>query len=389
VQEEGGEEEGEDGGEDGGEEGGGGDEGDGEEAGAEGDDREGVVSAAVDRLRLGPDGEGDDVAVRDAVRGELAREEQERLRAEIEERIRERGGDAPAPERELEAAREVWSRTELLTSSLAGELAEQLRVLLEPTLASRLAGDYRTGKRLNMKRVIPYIASSFRKDRIWMRRTRPDKRRYQVVVAIDNSRSMQENGCGKFAVEALGLIARALSRLEVGEVGVVSFGGAGTARALHELGAPFTDEAGAAVVSQLGFDQDNTIADRPMTELMTFLDVTLEQAAVRAASTESTLKQLVLILADGRFHEKESLRRVVRETEERRGAMTAFIALDGVGKGQSLLDLKTVAFRNGQPVFSKYLDSFPFPFYILLREIAQLPHTLSDLLRQWFALHAH
>ena len=28
--------------------------------------------------------------------------------------------------------------------------------------------------------VIAYIASNFRKDKIWMRRTRPDKRRYQV-----------------------------------------------------------------------------------------------------------------------------------------------------------------------------------------------------------------
>ncbi len=54
------------------------------------------------------------------------------------------------------------------------------RLILEPTLASRLAGDYRTGKRLNMRRVIAFVASQFRKDKIWMRRTRPDKRKYQV-----------------------------------------------------------------------------------------------------------------------------------------------------------------------------------------------------------------
>ena len=61
-----------------------------------------------------------------------------------------------------------------------GELTEQLRLILEPTQASRMAGDYRTGKRINMKKVIGYIASHFRKDKIWMRRTQPDKRRYQV-----------------------------------------------------------------------------------------------------------------------------------------------------------------------------------------------------------------
>jgi len=31
-----------------------------------------------------------------------------------------------------------------------------------------------------MRRVIAFVASQFRKDKIWMRRTRPDKRKYQV-----------------------------------------------------------------------------------------------------------------------------------------------------------------------------------------------------------------
>lgn len=39
----------------------------------------------------------------------------------------------------------AWARTEALTEGLAGELAEQLRLILEPTVASRLAGDYRSG----------------------------------------------------------------------------------------------------------------------------------------------------------------------------------------------------------------------------------------------------
>ena len=78
----------------------------------------------------------------------------------------------------------VWARTEALTAGLAADLAEQLRLILEPTMASRLAGEYRTGKRLNMRRVIAFVASHFRKDRIWMRRTRPDKRKYQVQICL-------------------------------------------------------------------------------------------------------------------------------------------------------------------------------------------------------------
>lgn len=56
-----------------------------------------------------------------------------------------------------------------------------------------LRGDYRTGKRLNMRKVIPYIASQFRKDKIWLRRTKPSKREYQICLAVDDSSSMVDN----------------------------------------------------------------------------------------------------------------------------------------------------------------------------------------------------
>lgn len=63
-------------------------------------------------------------------------------------------------------------------------LCEQLRLVLEPTLATRLQGDYRTGKRINMRRVVGYVASGFRKDKIWLRRTKPAKRDYQVIMMM-------------------------------------------------------------------------------------------------------------------------------------------------------------------------------------------------------------
>ena len=278
----------------------------------------------------------------------LAEEEVEAIRQQLDARLKAatEGAGAVLPAETEAHGRQVWQRCEALTAGLVGELAEQLRLILEPTLASRLAGDYRTGKRINMKKVggllpaclpalkrpcrtgshpgmptmednapwcprcapvtrlmhsahrlyahrhrpspvgawsnlraigcciaggsytgenccsfplprpclalqvIGYIASSFRKDKIWLRRTRPDKRRYQVVVAVDNSRSMAESGCGAFALEALTLICRAMSRLEVGELGVVSFGGGGSALPLHALERPFTDADGVRIMSQ-------------------------------------------------------------------------------------------------------------------------------------------
>ena len=122
--------------------------------------------------------------------------------------------------------------------------------------------------------------------------------------------------------------------------------------------------------------------------------------------------------------------------------LIAFIILDN--PAASLLDMRTVSFVDGKPVFAQvrcgtalrkrcktccrctslaavsdvhtthhtvpaaaadacihpapdcgmfcaslqYLDTFPFPFYVVLRDIAALPATLADLLRQWFQLHA-
>lgn len=41
----------------------------------------------------------------------------------------------------------------------------------------------------------------------------------------------------------------------------------------------------------------------------------------------------------------------------------------------------------GQPlVIQSYMEHFPFPFYMILRDIKALPDILSDALRQWFEL---
>ncbi|CAM6097712.1 unnamed protein product [Calypogeia fissa] len=305
-------------------------------------------------------------------------EEISRVRKELETGLKETAGN-------LEAARLIWQKYEHLTARLSQELSEQLRMILEPTLAARLQGDYRTGKRINMKKIIPYIASSFRKDKIWLRRTKANKRQYQVVLAIDDSRSMSESHCGHLAVEALITICRAMSQLEIGQMAVASFGQKGNVHLLHDFDQPFSSEAGINMVSRFSFSQDNTIADQPMVDLLQFLTRMLDMAANHAAvpSGNVNLQQLVLIIADGRFHEKESLRRCIREATSRR-QLLALIVLDN--PQQSILDMQSVSFANRAPSFSKYLDSFPFPYYIVLRDIEALPRTLADLMRQWFEL---
>lgn len=109
------------------------------------------------------------------------RDELHALAEDLQRRRRDRDGDDDTGEG-LEESRELWGRLRSVTGALSQRLCEQLRLVLEPMVATKLQGDYRSGKRINMRRVIPYIASGFRKDKIWLRRTKPAKRDYQVCV---------------------------------------------------------------------------------------------------------------------------------------------------------------------------------------------------------------
>lgn len=153
----------------------------------------------------------------------------------------------------------------------------------------------------------------------------------------------------------------------MGEVGIVGFGGSAGPVFLHPLERPFTDADGANVFSQvrcgrflnlravrllgclcplactivgsehncplvpvqLQFNEDNTIVDRPVVDVLSALDQALSDARARLMSgTHTSLRQLVLIIADGRFHEKESLRRMVRDVTTRSAVLYAFIVVD-------------------------------------------------------------
>ena len=60
-----------------------------------------------------------------------------------------------------------------------------------------------------MKKIIPFIASNYRNDKIWLRRTQPSKRDYRVLVGIDDSQSMGEQKLGFFTLEAVTVLTEA------------------------------------------------------------------------------------------------------------------------------------------------------------------------------------
>merc|ERR1719150_879158 len=183
-------------------------------------------------------------------------------------------------------------------AQLSHQLCEQLRLILEPTKAAKLQGDFRTGKRLNMRKIIPYIASQFKKDKIWLRRVKPNKREFQIAVALDDSSSMADNKSRTLALQALATISSALSLLEAGQLGVIRFGA--KAEIVHGLDQQWGAQAGRRVEGQFGFEQKETSVVSSLNLTTALFNNRRSQAAKGLA-----VSQLLVVVSDGRgiFHE--------------------------------------------------------------------------------------
>ncbi|KAG0307077.1 AAA ATPase midasin [Dissophora globulifera] len=351
-----------------------------------------LFSQRMDKLKKGqenPDEDEDDVQKRredeanSHAHEPLKPEEMEELRQQLEVSL----GNWRTQGRDLKEAQSLWQKYDNLTQDLALGLCEQLRLILEPTQATKLRGDYRTGKRLNMKKIIPYIASQFKKDKIWLRRTKPSKRQYQVMISIDDSTSMAESRSVQLAYESLALISKALSQLEVGEIGIMSFGE--RVDLLHPFNEPFTGEAGAKVLQRFGFDQHKT----KVKEMMEASIALLQHAKMNQSGAGRTqeLWQLQIIISDGICESHETLKALVRQAAEQQ-IMLIFIILDNKAEDESIMKMTTAKFTsvNGVPRVSvnPYLETFPFDYYVVLRNINSLPETLADALRQYFSFVA-
>ena len=282
-----------------------------------------------------------------------------------------------------------WSALETHNDAYIGELCLRLQSVLEPTQRSRLAGDYRTGKRLHMRRVIEYFASDFRKDRIWLRRVRPDRRAYDVLIAVDDSASMADAGVGAPSLQALVLLASALRRLEVGRLGVIRFGADATVVHPLHAGIPGAGALADELLHSFRFAQ-------PMTDMSRMLQCALAafDASRQAAASDAQLWQLLFVVSDGRLSDREAVRRLVRDAATRR-QLVAFVLIDRVrartgesaAQGrQSIVEMQQVELGvDGTVRMRRYLEDFPFPYYVIVNEVGALPAVLGDALQQWMA----
>jgi len=129
---------------------------------------------------------------------------------------------------------------------------------LEPNKLTKLKGNYKTGKRLNLKKIISFIASNYRNDKIWLRRTMPFERNYYVMIAIDDSLSMKEHNLGFFALESLVIVTTALNKAGLGKLCVCGI--KKDMDVYHKFDEMFTKEKGAYILSKFKFDFSSSMS---------------------------------------------------------------------------------------------------------------------------------
>lgn len=115
-----------------------------------------------------------------------------------------------------------------------------------------------------------------------------------------------------------------------------------------------------------------------------FTDINQNQS-----SLSLSFNQLLLIVSDGRgiFSEgNEQLQASIMKLKEL-NIFSVFIIVDNPNSSNSIFDIQMPVFGPNKEIqMVSYIDQFPFPFYIILKNIDDLPMILGEALRQWLEL---
>ncbi|VDO18382.1 unnamed protein product [Heligmosomoides polygyrus] len=231
-----------------------------------------------------------------------------------------------------------------------------------------------------MRRLIPYIASDYRKDRIWMRRTKKAQRDYQSGLISGSHCSgrlrkyeREWDSPGRplmVTCESVCIVEDALRRCDAGGVAVCSFGS--DVKVINAFGDHMMP--GPELLQKLSFNQSST-------DLLLLLNRSRQMLRdVRTPTSE----QLLIIISDGRGALAQGAEKVKAALAALQGVTVLFVILDSGPK--SICELSVASFQGENVVLTPYLSSFPFPFYAIVKAVTQLPSTLAESIRQWFEM---
>ena len=102
--------------------------------------------------------------------------------------------------------------------------------------------------------------------------------------------------------------------------------------------------------------------------------------------------QIVFLVSDGMLGsgpERVRIRNWITEATAK-GQLVVLLIVDRSGRAadESITRMQSIRFEGGKVMRTAYLDDYPFPYYLVVRDIQALPTVLSDAMRQWFELAA-
>lgn len=114
----------------------------------------------------------------------------------------------------------------------------------------------------------------------------------------------------------------------------------------------------------------------------------LSEARNRRSSSSTELWQLQLIISDGICDDHDRLRAILRKATEER-VLIVFVVVDGLNDhSSSIMSMKQASYQQTPDgkldiLTRNYMDTFPFEYFIILKNIEMLPDVLSTTLRQF------
>ncbi|MCD4785951.1 MAG: VWA domain-containing protein [Candidatus Eremiobacteraeota bacterium] len=267
--------------------------------------------------------------------------------------------DLPSLEDLLQRKMEIEARNEAMqspydryvydTCDFSDEFSGELKNFIHEQERPRYAGNFRTGKKLNLRRAMQseakYQLTGEFDDEIWLRRENPQKRDHQFIFVLDESGSMRGGEKWENALKGLVLCQEALDDLEI-DFGVIGF----------------SDNP--QIHKKLEDKFDENFKDNELNQIMNSAsggtnDADAVQIALNMLKHQDPEKQKTIIVITDGEGKTEEMKKLIEEAEE------AGIRIVGVGIGEGTSAVEKV-----------YKDK------VKVDRIAQLPTELSDIIRE-------
>ena len=264
------------------------------------------------------------------------------------------------------------------------KLSSLLKTILTPNLQTKLIGNYKTGKRLNMKKIISFIASNYRQDKIWLRRTLPYNRDYYITISIDNSLSMKQNNIGYYALQSMLILIKSLQKVGIDNLSL--FGITDDCIELYDYNVEKSMINNEKIKNILNYFKFNFESKNSFDfSMQNFLAKNIQKIENNTINDRNKLKYNInFIISDGRFN-KNNVKGLTAVAKEK-GILYVFIIIDRYKfeDKNSILNTMTVKYdEKGEIEIEKYLSDFPFQYYTVVQDIEDLPEVLKGILVKW------